>query len=127
MLTLVVANSNMCCDVITTQQAMPPPLMQPGAYGMNQTVINTGFQTMVPTINKDNKLPAPPINVFAALGGVPTWQTTFPPHGCTLDNLNVAKCGYFCEASQHWQCDQCHPDDLGYTQLATTMMAGIGL
>ena len=107
--------------------AVPPPLMQHGAYGMNSTVINTVFPDLVRTINADNKLPGAAIDVFAALGGVPTWPTTFPTNGCTLNNTNVAKCGYYCEASQKWTCDQCHPDNLGYTEMASTMMAGIGL
>jgi len=49
--------------------ATPPPLMAHGAYGMNSTVINTVFQTLVPTINTDNKLANPTIDCFSALGG----------------------------------------------------------
>lgn len=51
----------------------------------------------------------------------------FPKNGCTLNNTNVAKCNFFCEASQKWTCDECHPDNAGYTEMAATMMAGIGL
>lgn len=107
--------------------AIPPPLMAAAAYGMNQTVINTIFPSLVPTINADNKLDGPAIDVFTALGGVPNWPAVFPKNGCTLNNTNVAKCNFFCEASQKWTCDECHPDNAGYTEMAATMMAGIGL
>ena len=33
-------------------------------------------------------------------------------------------CGYWCDVQS---CDQCHPNDDGYVQLAKTVMAGLGL
>ena len=55
--------------------AIPPPLMQNTAYGMNQTVINDVFPKLVPAINAANKMENPSIDVFTALGGVPDWRS----------------------------------------------------
>jgi len=108
--------------------AVPPPLMLNAVYGMNETVINTVFPSLITTINADNKLDAKAIDVFGALGGVADWQTAFPKGGCTLNNTGTAaKCGYFCSSAQKWTCDQCHPDNVGYNAMAATMKAGMGL
>jgi lysophospholipase L1-like esterase len=109
--------------------AVPPPLMQNGGYGMNQTVINTGFPMLVKSINTQNKMDTAPIDVFAALGGVADWAKTFPPKGCRYDTFDddwgpFDMCPYFCDKQS---CDQCHPDDNGYTALAAAMKKGIGL
>ena len=82
--------------------AIPPPLYKDSVYGMNQTVINDVFPTLIPSINAHNALPHPAIDVFGALGGAKL---------------------------QHpeWSADGCHPNDVGYTHLAAAVMAGIGL
>ena len=69
----------------------------------------------MPAIASANKLRGA-IDVFDSFGG--NDQKDFPPGGCTLDTLDKAKCGYYCSASQSWQCDQCHPDDAGYDAMA---------
>eukprot|EP00966_Prymnesium_polylepis_P064295 1490596-Prymnesium_polylepis.1 len=89
--------------------------MQERAYGMNQTVINSVFPTLVPAIASANKLRGA-IDIFNLFGG--SDQQDFPPGGCTLDTLDKAKCGFYCSASQSWKCDQCHPDDTGYSAMA---------
>merc|ERR1711957_1151862 len=61
---------------------IPPALMEPFAYGMNQTVINSVFPDLVPIIAKDNKLDGT-IDVFSGMGGVSDWHDQFP-HKCTL-------------------------------------------
>jgi lysophospholipase L1-like esterase len=95
---------------------IPPPLMQAGAIGANQTVINSVFPTIVPLINAQNKLPNPPINVFSAMGGVPDWQSRFP-NRCALESP-WPDCKYWCDTQS---CDQCHPNDDGYKVLANTV------
>ena len=73
------------------------------------------FPVLVPAIATANKLRGA-IDVFNNFGG--NDQKDFPTGGCTLDTLDKAKCGYYCSASQSWQCDQCHPDDSGYSAMA---------
>jgi hypothetical protein len=86
--------------------AIPPPLMQQGAYGMvlwsasvpcsrlivpvskNQSVINDVFPVLVPAINKDNNVGTEPIDVFTALGGDKDWKTTYPK-SCSLQTASV--------------------------------------
>ena len=107
--------------------AVPPPLMARRVYGMNYTVINSVFPTLIPAIAKANGINASHvIDVFDALGGSDLKQ--FPRGGCTLENAkSAAKCEYFCSSTQSWSCDQCHPDDIGYHEVAVTMKAGLGL
>ena len=93
-------------------------------YGMNQTVINSVFPTLVPAINAANKMAKSSIDVFTALGGVKDWASAYPPKGCIKTSTSVAKCPLFCDMQS---CDQCHPDNNGYTAMAATMKKGIGL
>ena len=85
---------------------------------MNQTVINRVFPQLVPAIAAASKLRGA-IDIFDNLGG--NDQKDFPPGGCTLDTLDKAGCGYYCSATQSWQCDQCHPDDSGYEAMASVV------
>merc|ERR1711957_565134 len=185
---------------------IPPALMEPFAYGMNQTVINSVFPDLVPIIAKDNKLDGT-IDVFSGMGGVSDWHDQFP-HKCTkvptpppppetgswhiasenitdlascvaraekckmadyvsfsevngdcawyaasecdFHHLTIysqwpyqsellrvpaptpptppppyfAPCAYWCDAQS---CDQCHPNDDGYSHLATVVQRGLGL
>ena len=82
----------------------------------------------MPLINAAAKLaPHEPINIFEAMGGAnwhggkgPTW-----PKSCTLASAKVYKdCAWWCDAQS---CDQCHPNNNGYTVMAAAMMKGIGL
>eukprot|EP00756_Hemistasia_phaeocysticola_P059450 Hpha_TRINITY_DN36222_c0_g1::TRINITY_DN36222_c0_g1_i1::g.83299::m.83299 len=81
---------------------IPPPLYKAGVYGMNQTVINKQFPTLIPEIGKANGLTTAPIDVFDALGGAKL-------------------------AHPEWSADGCHPNDDGYAQLAAAVMKGLGL
>ena len=101
--------------------AVPPPLMQQGVYGMNQTVINDVFPTIVPAIAAANKADGV-IDVFSALGGSTGWRKAFPPK-CDKTS-SFAPCANWCDDQS---CDQCHPDNDGYVKLAAAMMKGIGL
>ena len=101
---------------------IPVPLMQHGAIGANQTVINSVYPQLVPLIAAAANLTTVPINNFAGMGGVPNWPATFP-NGCSI-NSNWPACPWWCD-SQH--CDQCHPNDNGYTHLAGLVKAGLGL
>jgi lysophospholipase L1-like esterase len=101
---------------------IPVPLMQHGSIGANQTVINSVYPTLIPLISAKAKLTTVPINNFAVMGGVSNWQSVFPS-GCTLNSPWPA-CPWWCDA-QH--CDQCHPTDDGYTHLAQSVKAGLGL
>merc|ERR1711904_84875 len=65
---------------------IPPPLMQNGAYNMNQTIINTIFPQLVPLIGAANSdIVSGVIDVYTGMGGVPApkWKTQMPPK-CTL-------------------------------------------
>ena len=104
--------------------AIPPPLMQVDAIGANQTVINSVYPQLVPLINDANTLSSASIDVYGTMGGSPTWESKFPA-SCTLDTAKTYPyCRFWCDAQS---CDQCHPNDNGYTLLAATIMAGIGL
>jgi len=100
----------------------PVPLWQQGAYGMNQTVINCVYPKLVPLIQKDNAGVFGPIDLYSPMGGVPDWQTKFPK-SCTL-NSTFAPCKWWCDKQS---CDQCHPNDDGYSRIATLLQKGLGL
>jgi lysophospholipase L1-like esterase len=100
---------------------IPPPLMQDKAYGMNQTVINTVLPELIPLISSENHLTGT-IDVFSGLGGVKNWESSFPDT-CAQDS-SWAPCSWWCDKQS---CNQCHPNDSGYAQLATVVQAGLGL
>lgn len=102
--------------------AVPPPLMQHGSIGANQTAINNVYPALVPLIAEANNLTTTPIDVYGALGGVPNWQQVFPP-SCAL-NSTYPSCAWYCDAQS---CDQCHPNDHGAFHLAATVKLGLGL
>jgi len=58
--------------------AVPPPLMQHGSIGANQTVINSVYPKLVPLIAQANKIVPAPIDVYSGMGGVTDWQAEFP-------------------------------------------------
>ena len=99
---------------------IPPPLMQHGAIGMNQTVINSVFPSLVPKIALHNGLgKGSVIDIFSALGGSSNWQQDIPSNGCTLQTGGI--CKNFCCKS----CDQCHPCKTGYHKMAETIARAI--
>lgn len=104
--------------------AIPPPLMQRDSIGANQTVINNVYPALIPLIARANNLTTTPIDVFGAMGGVPNWQQLFPPAGCQLNTTTWPACSWWCDEQS---CDECHPNDTGYTHLAATMRVGLGL
>ncbi|GMI28844.1 hypothetical protein TeGR_g1332 [Tetraparma gracilis] len=101
---------------------VPPPLMEDTIYGMNSTVINSVYPSLIPAIQADNKGVLGPIDIFSALGGVADWTSAFPD-SCSLDSP-WAPCSNFCDEQS---CDQCHPNDDGYAALAKAVQAGLGL
>lgn len=103
---------------------IPPPLMALNVYGMNQTVINSVFPRLVPLIGKANAVDGI-IDVYTGMGGKADW-TVNPawPLKCNVSSTFQPTCGYYCDAQS---CDQCHPDDNGYANLATVLKAGLGL
>lgn len=74
--------------------AAPPPLMQHGSIGANQTVINSVYPNIIPLIGQQANVTTQPISVYAGLGGVPLWEMEFPK-SCTL-NSSWAGCPNFC-------------------------------
>lgn len=103
----------------------------------------------MPAIGTAAKLTTKPVNVFKGLGGVQDWTAEFPK-SCQ-DPSPWAPCAWFCDPQS---CDQCHPNNnvrggegsapcprgllrnalpdplllvQGYTQLAMTVKAGLGL
>jgi lysophospholipase L1-like esterase len=104
--------------------AIPPPLMELDSIGANQTVINSVYPKLVPLINTANNLPHDPIDIFTAMGGSPDWASKFPK-SCTLETAKTyPPCAWWCDAQS---CDECHPNNNGYTIMAAAMMKGIGL
>jgi hypothetical protein len=109
----------------------PPPLMQQSSYGMNQTVINTVFPALVPAITQAAAAKAAvsghagtisgPIDIFTGMGGCPDWQLKFPKQ-CDLSSP-WQQCAWWCDEQS---CDQCHPNDDGYTKMASIVMKGLG-
>lgn len=91
--------------------------MQHGAYGMNQTVINSVLPKLAPMIVKA-KSTRGPLNLYTGMGGVPDWAAAFPTHGCNLTS-GFAPCKWWCDGQS---CDQCHPNDNGYHQLAKSFL-----
>lgn len=102
---------------------IPPPLMKEGAYGMSEAVINSVFPKLVPLIQKDAGVLGP-IDVFASMGGVADWKDKYPAGGCGKTTTQPQSCHWYCDDQS---CDQCHPNNDGYTQLAKTVLAGLGL
>ena len=79
---------------------IPPPLYEEGAIQANQTVINEIFPELIPNLAKnlslgDDKV----IDIFSAMGGA------------GLDHYEL-----FCDGQN---CDPCHPNDAGYTFMAS--------
>jgi len=104
--------------------AIPPPLMAKDSIGANQTVINSVYPKLVPLIGTANGIKNAPIDVFTGMGGKPNWASYFPA-SCSLASAQTYKpCAWWCDKQS---CDQCHPNNDGYTQMATIMKAGIGL
>jgi len=104
---------------------IPPPLMQNGAYNMNQTIINTIFPQLIPLIakaNPDTVLSV--VDVYTGMGGVPApkWQSVMPPK-CVL-NSTWAPCKWYCD-TQSCNPGQCHPNDVGCTHLAQVVYDGV--
>jgi len=100
---------------------IPAPLMAPRSIGANQTVINSVYPKLVPMIVKENNILGP-INVFSGMGGVSDWEEKFPPK-CVI-NSTWEPCGWWCDEQS---CNQCHPNNDGYHNMATVVQAGLGL
>lgn len=96
--------------------------MQHGAYGMNQTVINSVLPKLAPMI-VNAKSTRGPLNLYTGMGGVPDWAAAFPTHGCNLTS-SFAPCKWWCDGQS---CDQCHPNDNGYHQLAKSFLQQMNL
>ena len=81
---------------------IPPPLYVDGFLEMNQTVINHMFPQIIPDIAKSEELKdadVKVIDVFNMMGGV-----------------GLTHYEHFCDGQN---CDACHPNDAGYTALAS--------
>jgi len=136
--------------------AAPPPLMQHGSIGANQTVINSLYPVLSPVIAQAANLSTVDISIYEAMGGTPGWAAIFPS-SCKLNSPWPA-CNFYCDKqscdqvrrSRRGPCPrhavpplrspapapaalcpppprQCHPNDVGYTHLAKAMKAGLGL
>lgn len=103
---------------------IPPALMEQGAYGINQTIINTVFPQLVPLIAAANKdIVKGVIDVYRGMGGVPApaWKTELPPK-CVL-NSTWPPCAWYCD-KQSCRPGQCHPNDDGCEHLAKVVYDG---
>ncbi|GMH68940.1 hypothetical protein TrST_g3189 [Triparma strigata] len=81
--------------------SIPPPLYLDNIYEMNQTAINEALPILVPFIASENDYVTGVIDVFSALGGA-----------------DLSKYEFFCNEQS---CDQCHPNDQGYSVMAATV------
>ena len=104
---------------------VPPPLMQEGSIGANQTVINNVYSKLLPQIQQANKnVVVSTIDVFHGMGGEEEWRSDPQwPKSCQL-NSDWRPCKWWCDEQS---CDQCHPNDNGYTHLAKVLQEGLGL
>jgi lysophospholipase L1-like esterase len=105
---------------------VPPPLMQLNSYGMNNTVINSVYPQLVPLIATANPTVVGVVDMYTSMGGSFTWATDEDwPDECTLDGTSTwPACGWYCDQQS---CDQCHPNDAGYTHMANVLKSGLGL
>eukprot|EP00035_Acanthoeca_spectabilis_P020900 m.435162 g.435162 ORF g.435162 m.435162 type:complete len:411 (-) comp17818_c0_seq1:77-1309(-) len=104
--------------------AIPPPLMAARSIGANQTVINSVYPKLIPLINAAGNIGTPVIDIFSAMGGTPNWKETFPA-SCSLETAKTyTPCAWWCDLQS---CDQCHPNNDGYTRMAHAMFAGLEL
>ena len=105
---------------------IPPPLMEDGAYNMNQTIINTIFPALIPLIAKANAdIVKSVIDVYTGMGGVPApdWKKEMPPK-CTLTTGDAwPPCKWYCD-QQSCSPGQCHPNDVGCAKLAQVVYDG---
>jgi lysophospholipase L1-like esterase len=94
--------------------AIPPPLFTDGVYGGHMaSVINGVFPTLIPHIAGLAGLP-PPIDVFAL----------FKAHcGCANPACDWMAPAVNVSASRPAHSDGCHPDSLGYAQIAKLVAA----
>jgi len=103
---------------------VPPPLMQDGAYNMNQTIINTIFPQLIPMIGAANSdVVTGVVDVYTGMGGVPApdWETQMPPK--CVQNSSWPPCKWYCDA-QSCHPGQCHPNDVGCAKLAQVVYDG---
>lgn len=85
----------------TVHVMIPPPLYDPEFAGMDATVINSTFPTLIPQMAGEVGIPAEKvINLFEALGGAELKQS-------------------------EWFVDGCHPNDTGYNALAQAVFQNI--
>ena len=106
---------------------VPPPLMQEGSIGANQTVINSVFPALLPEIVGENSgAISGLIDVYSAMGGTVDWESVDGwPEECTVDDYQVwEECAYWCDKQS---CDQCHPNDAGYRVMAQAVFDGLNL
>ena len=105
---------------------IPPPLMEDGAYNMNQTIINTIFPALIPLIAKANTdIVKSVIDVYTGMGGVPApdWKKEMPPK-CTLTTGDAwPPCKWYCD-QQSCSPGQCHPNDVGCAKLVAALDNG---
>ena len=87
---------------------IPPPLYQDNAWYMNQSVINDRFPELIPNIAKElNLADDHVIDIMSGMGG-----------------KELTSYQYFCDGQY---CDACHPNDAGYSQLASEVYKAIFL
>lgn len=92
---------------------VPPPIYLDGAYDMMQAVVNDAYPSLfVPGAFETASI----VDVFKTLGGVANWRDVYPAGGCEPGSSTWGPCGYFCSAQN---CDQVHPNDVGYARLAS--------
>lgn len=92
-----------------------PPLMEDGTYTMQSSIINGLFPRLIPMIARN--LSVEYISVFDGMDGPAT-----PSSGGCPCNSTAYPCAWFCGGGH---CDQCHPNDSGYSRLAEIVKAAL--
>ena len=87
--------------------SIPPPLYTDGVYEMDQQVINERLPVLIPSIAASNANVTGVVDVFNAMGGA-----------------GLTKYELFCNLQS---CDECHPNDLGYSLMATVFYKAVFL
>mmetsp|Transcript_27611 Transcript_27611/g.55196 ORF Transcript_27611/g.55196 Transcript_27611/m.55196 type:complete len:224 (-) Transcript_27611:29-700(-) len=87
--------------------SIPPPLYTDGVYEMDQEIINERLPVLLPAIAASNTNVTGVVDVFSAMGGA-----------------DLSKYELFCNLQS---CDECHPNDMGYSLMASVFYKAVFL
>lgn len=94
---------------------IPPPIMRDMCSGgIHQHMVNSVYPKLVPQIQSANPEVTGVIDLYSKFGGTAEWRKQFPIGGCSAQS-SFGFCALYCDMQS---CDQCHPNDQGYSVVA---------